>query len=490
MLRRPTAEALEKLASALKINQKDKAQEGPWIFNASQRKVARLLTEVTLLCVVKSRQWGCTTLALLWLAVLAIMNPRQRFALILYKKDIACEKLGELKGLLRQIGVRLETDNAAKVVLSNGAEIHALGSSGGEAEDAESNVARGLTFAAAVMSDAGYFRNPRVWNAVKAAVGNGPVLVEGTAQGPVGLLWEKWESEDFTQFFSGVEDDARCRAPAETIDDATWQQLREEYGFASRETAAWWHKELDGGNVTSHLRDYPILPEHPWRVSEGRWVQVNPPVVEPSAREGLIEIWSPPVPLHEANPLRHRCLLTVDVSYGLGADYTSALVLDRHDGRVLAAAISNEHDPEAFAPHVARLKELYRPEIVIVEANGACGQKLIAALTKLGILVEEVTQTEVSKYDGLLQAKKAVERGIAYGPERLAQECRELRHKQKDDKTLFFGPKDTLVSLGHGLRYIKANPWTPLAPGTTDEHLLYRRAVDDAMSPPGDPLYG
>lgn len=465
-LRLPTAEGLRLLAEHLEIPLKDEGVLGRWRLNKPQRRVAKLLEKHPRVVVLKSRQWGCTTLGLLWLIALAIANPHQRFALVLHKQKIAAKKLGELKGFLRQLGVPLLRDNADEVVLSNGAEIVALGADGGEAVGAESNIARGLTFAGALLSDAGYYRNPKVWPAIKAAVGSGPILLEGTARGPEGVLYDKWEqSDDFVKFFSGVEDDPRCRLPADAIDDETWEQLRSEHGFREREVAAWWWKELDGGDVVAMLRDYPVTPDQPFRLSEGRWVQVDPEIVEPVDRLGDIDIWIPPKP-------GHRYVLACDPSYGLGADYSPVVVLERGARQLCALFYSNTVAPDGQAERIKKLHDLYQPDLDIIEKNGI-GNYTVRETLALGIAPMPIHTDESSQLRGLLAAKRAVESGVIYGPQGLLEEAKSLRAKSKPRGGYEFqGRKDLLMAVGFALSWIDDNPWTPPS-AQPDPHRVY-----------------
>jgi hypothetical protein len=83
--------------------------------------------------------------------------------------------------------------------------------------------------------------------------------------------------------------------------------------------------------------------------------------------------------------------------------------------------------------------------------------------------VYEVRTTESSKYDGLLESKRKVESGVAFGPKRLADESKSLHSTEKQK---FGGDKDLFMALGFCYNHLKQEPYQlpviPAGPGRFD----------------------
>src|SRR5690606_30374078 len=171
------------VAALLVIALKD-AGLGQWRLNPSQELVAEALSKGGRVLIFKLRQEGITSICMLWLTLLALLNPGLRFAIVLQDSQKAQEKLRDtVKRWLPQLGIsdrECPIWGAHCVQLPNGAEIHALSARAGEAEGEETSFGRSGSFAAAILSEAGYYANDKAYPAIRAAVGAGPLVLEST----------------------------------------------------------------------------------------------------------------------------------------------------------------------------------------------------------------------------------------------------------------------------------------------------------------------
>jgi hypothetical protein len=477
-LLQPTIDQIRRTAALLRIPLKDQGAVGPWELNPSQEDVAERLCDGRSVLVLKCRQEGVTSVCLLWLALLAALNPGQSFAVVLQDARKASDKLDILRGWLAQLGLgALEVSQASKVRLPGGAEIHALSARGGEAEGQETAIGRSGTYAAAILSEAAYYANDKALPAIKAAVGRGPLVIESTASGPDGFFAELVQVDEtsFDLVFLGVEASGRCQMDPDSITDDEWALLQSAHGFTSRSHGAWWARELRdiGGDVLSMLREYPIRKEDPFRVSDSMWVQARPEAISPKrVTPSGLSMYA----YREPDPMLARYVVTVDVSEGVGGDYSALWVIERGSQDVVAGWWSNTDETDVLADRVAEARALYSPDVVIIEKNGV-GVSAVKEARNRGVPVLERT-AGADKYAVLLAAKRYVEKRATV-PELLSLEARSLRAKVgRLGRYQWIGRKDGLVALGQGLEWIRLNPWAP-TPRLTEEEVYRAKAWAD-----------
>lgn len=467
MLRQPTLAELEATAALLRIPLKNRGV-GPWVLNSNQRRIAAALIEGGPLIVFKIRQEGITTVCLLWLMLLALLNPGLRFAFVLQDERKAADKLDEtIRAWLPQLGMKPE-GGSLKVRLPNGSEIVGVSARGGEAEGSETAVVRSGTYAAAVLSEAAYYANDKVFPAIRAAVGRGPMVLESTVAGPDGYfsgrILDKSQSVYRVEFISVEDVDERCQEDPDSITDEEWESARATYGFQSRPHAAWWLRELEavGGDVISMKREYPVTESDPFENAEHRWIRNTPSILRPvDATSSGVRMWGH---LHPEHPYKQRTIITVDPSAGVGGDWCAAWVLDRETWDVVAAYWTNTEPADLFAPKVVEMARLYKPDVLLLETNGV-GEAHLVEYRRLGLSPLPVVANRAEKYEKLLEAKRYVE-ARSEVPELLVDEARDLRVKVKQRPTSttdhdWIGRKDGLISLGQGLLWLKRNPWKP-----------------------------
>lgn len=470
-LRLPTLAEMRAVALLLTIALKD-AGLGQWVLNPSQELVAGKLASGGRVLIFKLRQEGITSICMLWLLLLALFNPGLRFAIVLQDNVKAAEKLRDtLKKWLPQLGI---TDKmcpiwgANCIQLPNGAEIHALSARAGEAEGEETSFGRSGSFAAAILSEAGYYANDKAYPAIKAAVGKGPLVLESTVSGPEGFFADMAQRDDhsFEVVFLGVESSPRCQADPDSIDDERWRLLQEERGFTSRSHAAWWWAEfLDIGDVLSMLREYPVRPSDPFQVSSSMWVNATPSEIVALRYTDPLEVGIYAEP--EPDRRKARYLLSVDVAEGVGGDWSVVWAIDRESHDIVAGWWSNTDETDELALRIREAWTLYRPELCIIERNGV-GDSAIKAARRLKVPVVPEWADGSGKYDKLLNAKRYIEARPEV-PLLLIEEAKSLRARPtRHDRYQWIGRKDGMIALGQALEWLKLNPWKP-APVLNEE---------------------
>jgi len=478
VLRQPTLVQMRATAALLRIPLKDGAVD-TWTLNGSQERVAESLCAGRSIIVLKLRQEGITSVCLLWLLLLAVMNDGQRFLIVLQGDEEAKEQLEIVKGWLSQLGLGLlEVSQAHKVTLPNGASIHAKTSHGGEAEGSETKKGRSGAYAAALLSEAAYYRNDKALGAIKASVGRGPIVIESTASGPEGFYAGLWHTDrsSFERVFIGIESSERCRDDPAAIADEEWMRLQAEHGFTSRPHAAWWARELRdvGGDVLSMLREYPVRPEDPFRVAEGLWVQTRPGTIYP------VDATASGVLLYEPPREGARYIITVDVAEGVGGDWSALWVIERGTQDIAAAWASNTEETDVLAARIREVQLRFKPDVVIIEKNGV-GVAAVKESRRLGVPVLERVASEADKYAVLVAAKRYVE-SRALVPELLLLEAQSLRAKVgRLGRYQWIGRKDGLIALGQGLEWMRLNPWAPSRP-VSEEEVYRQRALSDVAA--------
>lgn len=456
----PKAEGLKDAASLIEIPLKDEGRTGPFVFTESQEQIAKELETGESIIILKPRQIHMTTLCLFWIFNLALCNPSLSFGIAFQDQKLAREKLAIIKDWCGQLGIPLKINNADKIKLFNDAEIHADGARKGEAAGEDSTLFRGQTLSAVLLSEAAYYRNKKAYASVKAAVGEGPIVIESTAAGPNGLFYDLWVSprSQLKKVFLGVETQQRYQAPPSSISDETWDLLQREYGFTSRPHAAWWWEQLgEFPDVVSLLREYPVTAYHPFQVSDSRWIQRDPEVLEPIKVVDGVEFFKLAEP-------GHRYVAGVDVSAGTGRDYSTIALLDRSTKHIVASFDSNTATITELMQACKVMADNYPVDVFVIEADGVGGPAIQRA-NEFHLPVKVSFTRDTDPYGAqrarLLEVKRGVEAGILYGPMILKEEADSLHLNHKDR---FCGRKDMCCAIGLAALYIADNPYSPPEP--------------------------
>lgn len=437
MLKKPILNKVVLLASKLQILSQDTNALAEFILNAEQITILHSLLNKDKTLIVKARQMGSSTISLFYLALMSVINPNISIGVIVDSHPKASDFLDRIYEFLVQLGVRVESKNTKRITLSNKTTINAL-SAGKSTAGEESNVGRSATHHLLLISEFPYFATPgKILNSLLNSSPNAQIIIESTAKMPADKFHNLFtEDNDYDKIFFGVEDHASYTLSPDTITDAEWEDLQKEYGFTSRPHAAWWYRKLinQGNDIISHLRDYPVVPEHSFAMSEGRWIMIDSKVIKES-------IEGQPCILIKQIPNR-KYVYGVDTSAGRGRDASAITIIDPHTKQLVATWYSTTAEMDTTKQILINFTKQYSPYIIKVETNGI-GEGLYQNLKGTGLPISQHSTNKANAYDNLLMVKRAIESGKLKGETRLLEEVRSIQ--RKDDK--FIGKKDMLMAL-------------------------------------------
>lgn len=391
-LRLPSFVKLLRLARKLTVLDQATMRYVPFVLNQEQRFLLKTLLTHDRVRTGKGRQIGSSTVHALVLFGALLGNPGLPTCICADSWDNSEGIVAKIAHWARDdLGLKPATDNVRKLELAHGASVvarTALQPSGaGEDGNKESRTGRSKSFGIVMGTERSFWRNAKaVWAALTSA---SPLRVwdESTGAPGDGAFRESFdvpgEMEDgWKRVFIGVEAHEHYRADPDSIDDATWEELRKKYGFTRRDSAAWWWRKLRGdfaGDVQRMLREFPVVPEHMFAFKEGqhitRWREVDV-VVEGDwnfyrrvTREVYVDDDGKEI---EFDGFGEPVVLGVDTAHGLGgkADASALGLVGQRTGRVLATFRSNKITIPSFQRLIDAVVERFRPVAIVVESNG------------------------------------------------------------------------------------------------------------------------
>jgi len=438
----------------------------PFVLNHEQREVLRLALQTRRLCVGKGRQVGCSTLFVFLMFLLCTMNAGLPCAIVADEQGKANALLGKIKRWAKMLGFHLVIDNVESIEFANGAKIDAL-SAISPAADGESRVGRSGSYAVLLCTEQSFWRGARAaWTALTSTM---PHVVWNESTGAPGdlLFREIFEGDGWDTHFIGVQQHVNYRRDAASITDARWGELREDYGFTSRESAAWWHHKMttDKIDASRMLREFPVQPEHMWTFREGMHINtwVEAPVLE---RDGDWEWFAPIFADEEGHEhFGEPCIAGVDTALGLGLDASSIALVGHRSGLVRGVWRSNTTRIIGFQRALDACVKRFAPAAVVVESNG-CGAQLWqhAALTYANAYEQKSGNLAGEVFDRRDQLREAIESGAVPIGGQLLEDARGslLKSKRTFDgrvRAIFEGRDDVLSAVSFARKWRDQNPY-------------------------------
>lgn len=443
-MNKPTIEKIKKVAECLEILNQASGRNEPFILYKHQEELLQRLIENDKSIILKARQLGISTVTLFYVFLLAILNPNTNIAIAADNWENSQGLLAKIKEFSRQLGLETSTDNTKKLVLSNGSSFSAI--TVNTSLGTESKAGRSRTFNILLLSEAAYYNNSfAVLAALSSATVKNPIIIlESTATAARNVFRSIWDTSDYYKHFISCQDHENYVDNPEEIDDEVWSDLQERYGFSSRQHASFWYKKLNnefGGNVNHLLREYPVLSSHSWTAASGRFIEIDPPVKQPKTLWSKTKVWTEP-------QYGGHFIFGVDVSAGVGRDYTSVVVYDLSQRSIAAIYSSNVDKFPDIEQEIKKLYDYYKPHGIYVESNGI-GAGLIHILKLSNIPVIEWKTDESSKYAGLLLVKQGIEKRNLCADEKFLNDAASLVYELNTSgtKEQFNHPGDTLMAL-------------------------------------------
>lgn len=409
----------------------------------------------------KSRQQGISTAVLLYIVAFAIINPGVPIAIVADTEDTAKGLLKRLRSFFAQVGVPLTVDSVTQLVLANGVTIDAR-TSGSRATDGESRTGRSRSYGLIMCTEMAFWVNDAAtYSALSStALSDCVIIVESTAHAADNLFRATWErGEGWHHVFFSVEAHAEYQRDPAEVDDELWASMQADYGFTSRPHAAWWWRKLVvdfDRNVRRMLREYPVLPVHPFQAAEGRWVL---DFVDGTPRiDGAWSIYD-----IAAEQQRRPVIIGVDTAIGTGLDSSAIGIVDWLTGALVATWKSNTVEIPDYIEIVREAKRRWKVKATVVEKNG-CGAAVFSALRydEGGAFEYNSSNKNGEKEIRLNLVKNAFEdRTFVAGPD-LRDECLK---SVRDKLGKYTGPDDLISALSFALHWRKENmpPQPPAA---------------------------
>ncbi len=432
-IRVDVAERLPRLLMIL--NQEQQGAIATWRINDEQREVLRAIIDNERVIVLKGRQMGVSTITLLAVLAFALVNPGVPCAIVADTREKAQGLLARLAGWCDQLGIELSSRNKGSIELDNAGDdgvctvIDAL-SAVSRAEGGESRVGRSKSYGfihcselAFWLSDHAVFRG-----LTSTALPGARIVVESTASAADNLFRSLWNGSDdgWSRVFLSVERHAVYRADPDTIDDDTWQLLQSaKYGFARRDTAAWWWNRMRvdfAGDETGAMREFPQLPEHCFSFAKGRWilryVEAYPRAQGEWYDEGRrFNGWH----IYREHTGNERLVFGVDVAAGGGGDSSAIVVLSMLTGNIVATWMSSSTSLPDFVEVIKDAADRWRPETIIIESNGV-GVGVYETMRQMSEHHVTEQRSGEEKHMRLQRLKMAIEQGVVHiGPEIVAE---------------------------------------------------------------------
>lgn len=474
-------EVVERRARDMKIVQHSGGRTDKWVPTQEQGTIWRALVRFALVYILKGRQIGSTTAVIFWLLQMIDLNDRTghpvRVATVIDTDAKASERFRVAKSFCRQLRLRVKPNEAQLILLFPGGSEYVFMSAGSRRAGASGS------FHMLHLTEVPFWRDVQGTMAalMQALVGGGRVIME-TTMGVGDMTAKKmWtERNGYRKIFFTYEEHEEYRRqydPRILSVDLEARLVRD--GFTNRESMtdwAWRMRNMCGGDYVRCMREYPNKPEHSWAMAEGRWVTRTPGVLEPLQ---VIPVESPSETGLQWEIFRRPAdgsghyLVVCDPAGGMDRDASSVHVLDRRDRRVCASFNSASVKFDDLCEAICAMQTSFcvrladgtvaRPRVA-VESNGL-GRGVLQHLARLGCDPEEIHSDKVSRLEAMTLSKRYVEAGVCYGPQRLADEC-DGCHVEDG---AFVGPKDALMALGMGLKWIATNPIDEVAAGPTGE---------------------
>lgn len=368
-----TSTEIEAWAPHLEVLDQETGVLAPLLLTVEQVEVYAALREHARVVILKARQQGISTICCLNDVLYALSHPGQAVAIVADTQDKAQGLLAKCRGWLRSMGVRLDVDNATRIVLESGASIDAL-SAVAHAEGGESRTGRSRSYGLIHCSELAFWYADRATMAalLSTALPGARVVVESTASSAANLFNQLWHGvdeegkpveDDWYRIFLSVERHEAYRADPASISDARWVELQA-LGFENRAAAAWWDGKYRTdlrGDLHRTLREYPARAYQAFSFAEGRWIHTFERI-EPVRMDGYWRIYC-------ENP-QEPVVAGVDTGEGVGGDYSSIYLIGLWTGQTIATWSCNTLDVAAFAGVILECARRWKPKAIVIEKNG------------------------------------------------------------------------------------------------------------------------
>lgn len=469
------AEDVHELSSSVPITHHVTGSTSPWVANDSQIAAWEKIREHRFTFFLKSRQVGLSTAVLFddvcWLVANDAAGEVVKCGLFIDTDDKALEQKRRAMDFMDRLGIKYKSPGN-NIVLPGGSMFHFATAAGKRAGSS-------FTFQRLHMTELPFWKKAQesYVSIMQSLTLEGECIIETTMgiDDPIAMNLYLADNQYHKVFFA-FEDHLEYRC--EDLDDPDFPMSHEEEtwlrseGFSNEHSMRYWLwllRNKSGNDVNKQFREYPQLVEHAFKFAEGRWCKEDPQVLEPAESytlpgvPGVIHIY------RAAADFSHHCILGVDTGGGRGLDRSVVTVVDGSDGAICATYVSSEVKcfelaqvckvlQDRFTYHKTRGNHIvHRVPGLRVEINGV-GHGTAQEAVRLRCKVFEFDTNEGSKQQFMEITARKIEQRIAFGPEALLFEARQIRTA----KGRFKGYKDLFMALGFCYAWLETNPFKPL----------------------------
>lgn len=352
----------------LKIKHKQLRKFVPFEPNTAQRRLWRTLDSTNRVIVVKARQVGISTATRAWQfhrayttehpEVFAVLSFHDRSARNLRRMDRAW-----LRGLPKFLQRPLALDSATDSEFEDtgaGVSSFTTGGRGGT---------RSYDFTGAHLSEFAFYTDPgEVLSQVMSTVGEGSVVIESTANAPGDTFHRLIEGapENGWTVFTYWWHEHEAYRDAVISDDFTptdeEEKLIAQFGLDNNQLS-WRRRQVGTLGAARFRREYPACLADAFASREATWFNAED-------LDAITSVWFDTPERELAEPVQDAdYVMGVDVSGGVGRDYSTLCVVDVATRQPVYVERSNQVAPHQWAARVAMVGQRYNQALVLAESN-------------------------------------------------------------------------------------------------------------------------
>lgn len=370
-LREQVSEVLadrDKFVGLLRIKHKQEQRFVSFQANAAQRKLWALMDQTNRVICIKARQVGVSTAVRAWQFHRAYCSPDPVNFAVLSFHDRSARNLRKmdrrwLKELPRLLKRELAVDSAEDTVFDDtlaGFSSFTTGGLGGT---------RSFEFTGGHLSEFAFYKDPgEVLAQSLSTVGDGPIVIESTVNAPgddFHRLIENAPENGWTVFTYWWWEHAPYRDENIPHD---WARTEEEDALAARygldDAQLWWRRQqIHTLTLPKFRREFPACLDDAFLSRESTYF-------DPDDLDKIEMVWfdSPQREFEEPIP-GNNYVMGVDVSGGVGGDYSTIVVVSLASLQPVYIERSNKAAPHEWAQRVALVGQRYNNALVLCESN-------------------------------------------------------------------------------------------------------------------------
>jgi len=364
----PVLQNRDAFCKLLRIKHKQSRKYVPFEPNQAQRRLWRTLDETNRVIVVKARQVGISTATRAWQFHRAYTTPHPEVFAVLSFHDRSARNLRRmdrawLKGLPKLLQRPLSLDSATDSEFEDtgaGVSSFTTGGRGGT---------RSYDFTGAHLSEFAFYTDPgEVLSQVMSTVGEGPVIIESTANAPGDTfhrLIEGAPENGWTVFTYWWHEHPLYRdetIPDEFVPTSEEEKLADQYGLDVHQLS-WRRRQVATLGAARFRREYPACLADAFASRGATWFKAED-------LDEVATVWfDGPEREMEAPKEGAEYVMGVDVSGGVGLDYSTLCVVDIASRQPVYIERSNTAAPHVWAAKVATIGQLYNQALVLAESN-------------------------------------------------------------------------------------------------------------------------